>query len=151
MTQFRGAWTEAEAIEFLEEVTVPIRIATHRPDGSLWMVALWYRYRDGSFDCATWANADIVHFLWNDSEIAFEISTNEPPYRGVRRNGTTSMSPDRDKAVLRDLMERYLGGTESSLARWLLADEREEIRIRISPRVVYSWDYTERMQELVEE
>lgn len=151
MTQFRGTWTEAEAIEFLEEATVPIRIATHRPDGSLWMVALWYRYRDGSFECATWANADIVHFLWNDSEIAFEISTNEPPYRGVRGNGTTSMSPDRDKAVLRDLMERYLGGTESSLAEWLLADEREEVRIRIQPRVVYSWDYTERMQELVEE
>lgn len=97
------------------------------------MVALWYRYRDGSFECATWANADIVHFLWNDSEIAFEISPNEPPYRGVRGNGTTSMSPDRDKAVLRDLMERYLGGTESSLAKWLLADEREEIRIRIQP------------------
>lgn len=151
MTEFRGAWSEAEAIGFLEEVTVPIRIATHRPDGSLWMVALWYRYRDGSLECATWANADIVHFLWNDSEIAFDISTNEPPYRGVRGNGTTSMAPDKDKTVLRDLMERYLGGTESSLAEWLLADEREEIRIRIQPRVVYSWDYTERMRELVEE
>jgi hypothetical protein len=93
-------------------------------------------------------NADVVRFLRNDSEVAFEISTNEPPYRGVRGNGTASMSPDREKATLRTLVERYLGGTDSALAEWLLSDEREEIRIRIQPHEMYSWDYTERMRGL---
>ena len=145
MTEFRGAWTGDEVEAFLQETTVPIRIATHRTDGSLWMVALWYRYRDGSFVCATWANADVVRFLRNDSEVAFDVSTNDPPYRGIRGNGTTSLAPDRGKTALRDLIERYLGGTDSPLAEWLLNDERDEVRIRIQPRVIYSWDYSDRM------
>ena len=145
MARLFGAW-DAERLEaFLTKTTIPVRIATHRGDGSLWMVTLWYRYRDGSFDCATWADADIVRFLENDSEVAFDISTNDPPYRGVRGNGTAAMSPDDDKVVLRSLIERYLGGTDSSLAEWLLADDREEVHIRIQPESMYSWDYADRM------
>ncbi|NHN47136.1 pyridoxamine 5'-phosphate oxidase family protein [Halostella sp. JP-L12] len=147
MTDFRGAWTEGEVEAFLQEVTIPIRIAAHRPDESLWMVALWYRYRDGAFECATGATADVVRYLRNDSGVAFEVSTNDVPYRGVRGNGTAALSPDEGKAVLRDLVERYLGGTDSELGEWLLGDDREEVRIRIEPREVYSWDYSERMGE----
>ena len=151
MTAFRGVWTEAEAGEFLRETTVPIRLATHRPDGSLWLVALWYRYREGSFECATWANADVVRYLENDAGVAFDVSTNHPPYRGVRGNGTASLSDDDGKAVLRDLIERYLGGTDSPLAAWLLDDDREEVCIRVEPAAVHSWDYTERMRASDEE
>ncbi|PCR89867.1 pyridoxamine 5'-phosphate oxidase family protein [Natrinema ejinorense] len=146
MTDFRGAWTEDEAEAFLQEATIPIRIATHRPDGSLWVVTLWYRYRNGSLECATGANADIVRFLRHDPEIAFDISTNRIPYRGIRGNGTVDIAPD-GKPVLRDLVERYLGGADSSLAQWLLADDREEVGIRIEPREIYSWDYADRMRE----
>jgi len=145
MVTLSGAWNHDQVETFLQESKIPIRISTHRPDESLWMVALWYRYRNGSFECATWANADIVRYLRNDSEVAFDISTNRPPYRGIRGNGTATLSPDRDKAVLRALIERYLDGTDSPLAEWLLDDARDEIRIRIQPRVIYSWDYTERM------
>lgn len=151
MTEFSGAWSPEEVDAFLREVTVPVRVATHRPDGSLWMVALWYRYRDGAFECATWANAHVVEYLRNDSEVAFDVSTNRPAYRGVRGNGTASLAPDRGKAVLRSLVERYLGGTDSALARWLLDDAREEVRVRVHPREVHSWDYTERMREVATE
>ncbi|ESP87428.1 pyridoxamine 5'-phosphate oxidase family protein [Candidatus Halobonum tyrrellensis] len=144
-TAFRGAWTEAEVDAFLREVTIPVRLATRRPDGSPWLVTLWYRYRDGAFECATGANADVVRFLRGDPEVAFDVSTNRPPYRGVRGNGTASLSPDRGKATLRDLIERYLDGTDSPLAERLLDDDREEVRIRVEPAVIHSWDYTERM------
>jgi nitroimidazol reductase NimA-like FMN-containing flavoprotein (pyridoxamine 5'-phosphate oxidase superfamily) len=144
MPEFRGAWTEDETGTFLEETTVPIRIATHRPDGSLWLVTLWYRYRDGSLECATQASADVVRFLRNDPEIAFDISTNRIPYRGIRGNGVVEIDDD-GRPVLRDLVERYLGGTDSSLAEWLLEDDREEVAIRIEPNEIYSWDYSERM------
>lgn len=147
MTRFTGTWSAEEVESFLEAQTIPIRLACHRPDASLWMVALWFRYRDGGFDCATWTDADVVRYLRNDSELAFEISTNDPPYRGVRGNGTASLSPDEDKEVLRDLIERYLDSANSPLAEWLLADEREEVHVRIQPRVVYSWDYSERMSK----
>ncbi|WP_435348928.1 pyridoxamine 5'-phosphate oxidase family protein [Haloarchaeobius sp. HRN-SO-5] len=146
MVRLSGAWTADELDEFLQESTIPIRIATQRGDGSLWLVTLWYRFRDGSFECATWADADIVRFLRGDSEVAFEVSTNHPPYRGVRGNGTATLAPDTDKQVLRALMTRYLGGTDSPLADWLLGDARDEIRIRIQPNQMYSWDYSDRME-----
>ena len=146
MATIAGAWDADRVEDFLDEVRIPIRLATQRGDGSIWIVTLWYRYREGSFECATWANADVVRFLRNDSEVAFDVSTNAPPYRGVRGNGTAALSRDEGKATLRALIERYLGGTDSSLARWLLSDAREEVRIRIQPHELYSWDYTDRMQ-----
>jgi nitroimidazol reductase NimA-like FMN-containing flavoprotein (pyridoxamine 5'-phosphate oxidase superfamily) len=148
MTEFRGAWTADEVEAFLHETAVPIRLSTHRPDGSLWMVALWYRYRDGAFECATGADADVVRFLRDDGSVAFDVSTNRPPYRGVRGNGTADVSPDSEKAVLRSLVERYLGGTNSSLAAWLLDDARDEVRIRIRPHELYSWDFSDRMRDV---
>jgi len=149
MTDYSGAWSEAGVQAFLAETTVPIRLATNRPDESLWIVTLWFRYHDEGFECATWANAAVVRYLRNDSEVGFDVSTNEPPYRGVRGTGTASISRDEGKETLRALLERYLGGTESGLARWLLDDEREEVRIHVHPRQVYSWDYSERMAEVV--
>ena len=145
--ELRGAWTEPEVTAFLEEATIPIRLATHRPDGSLWLVALWYRYRDGMLECATGASSDLVRFLRHDPAVAFEVSTNDVPYRGIRGTGTVELAPDDDKVVLRALLERYLGGTDSDLAAWLLDDDREEVRIRIDPHEIYSWDYSERMAD----
>lgn len=146
MAAITGAWSETRLEAFLEESRIPIRIATHRRDGSLWMVALWYRYRNGTFECATGANAHIVQFLESDPQVAFDVSTNDPPYRGVRGNGTATLTADEEKTTLRALVERYLGDTESPLAEWLLSDAREEVRIRIQPNEMYSWDYTDRMQ-----
>lgn len=145
MAKVAGAWDQDQVVDFLTESRIPVRLATQRGDGSLWMVALWYRFRNEFFECATWKNADIVRFLRSDSEVAFEVSTNQPPYRGVRGNGTAAMAPDENKETLRALIERYLGGTDSSLAQWLLSDLREEVRIRIQPHELYSWDYADRM------
>jgi len=110
------------------------------------MLSLWYRYRDGALWCATSASADVVDYLASDDRVAFEISTNRPPYRGVRGNGTATIDPDVDKELLRELLERYLDGTDSPLAERLLSPGREEVRIRIDPARVYTWDFTDRMQ-----
>jgi nitroimidazol reductase NimA-like FMN-containing flavoprotein (pyridoxamine 5'-phosphate oxidase superfamily) len=147
MTEYTGAWGADQVAEFLQDITVPVRLATPRPDGTLWMVTLWYRYHDGGFECATGADADIVSYLRQSDQVSFDISTNEVPYRGIRGHGTTEIGPDEDKAVIRDLIERYLGGTESQLAQTLLADGREEVRIKVEPERIFSWDYSERMAD----
>ncbi|WP_265110965.1 pyridoxamine 5'-phosphate oxidase family protein [Halosolutus halophilus] len=148
----RGPLSAAEIRSFLAETTIPIRLACQTPAGNLWMVSLWYRHRSTGDDadgwvlqCATGADADIVAFLREHSAVAFEISTNQPPYRGVRGRGTASIDPDPEKETLRDLLERYLDGTDSSLARNLLREDRNEVTITIDPAVVSSWDYTDRM------
>jgi hypothetical protein len=147
MANITGEWSLEGLTAYLEEATVPIRLACRTPGGGLWMLSLWYRYQNGRFEMATGANADVVRYLEADDGVAFEVSTNEPPYKGVRGAGTASIRPDTDKEVLRDLVERYLGGTDSDLARYLLREDREEVRIVVDPSKLYSWDYSDRMDE----
>lgn len=146
MTEYRGTWTAEEVEAFLKETEIPIRLATTRPDGSLWIVTLWFRYREGVFECATQEQSALVRFLRNDPGVAFDVSTNRIPYRGIRGQGVATVSTDSEKRVLGDLVDRYLGDRDSSLAKWLLSEERSEVSIRIDIREVFSWDYSERMQ-----
>lgn len=148
MTEFSGAWTASEVSSFLDETAVPLRLASHTPSDDLWVVTLWYRFRDGDLYCATSAQADIVRFVRRDPSVAFDVSTNDQPYKGVRGNGTAHVEPDPEKTVLRDLIERYVGDTDTSFAGRLLAEDREEVTIRIEPDRMYSWDFTARMADV---
>ena len=140
-----GDWNRETTEAFLREQTIPVRLACRRPDGGLWMLSLWYRYRDDQLACATGAGARVVSYLREDPAVAFEVSTNEPPYRGVRGSGTASIEPDENKRVLRSLLERYLGGTDSALASQLLTPDRDEVQIRIDIERAYTWDFSDRM------
>lgn len=146
-TNVRGALSRSEIETLLEEMVVPLRLACRTPAGTLWMLSLWFRYRvdEEVIQCATAADADIVSFLDADDHVAFEVSTNEPPYRGVRGNGTATIDPDPEKEVLRGLLDRYLETTESDFGRWLLRDDRREVTLTIDPSVVSGWDFTDRM------
>ncbi|MFO7833409.1 MAG: pyridoxamine 5'-phosphate oxidase family protein [Halohasta sp.] len=148
MDRLTGAWDREQTETFLTSQTVPVRLSCHTPGDTLWMLSLWYLYRDDALWCATSANADVVDYLTADDRVAFEISTNQPPYKGIRGNGTASVDADTDKALLQELLERYLGGTDSALAEQLLSPDREEVRIRIDPARVYTWDFSERMSDV---
>lgn len=147
MDRVTGVWDQAATEAFLVESTVPLRLSCRRPAGDLWMLSLWFVYREGALWCATSAAADVVEYLRHDDRVAFEISTNEPPYKGVRGNGTAAVEADPDKSLLKELLERYLDGTDSPLAERLLSPEREEVRIRIDLSQVYTWDFTNQMRE----
>jgi hypothetical protein len=110
------------------------------------MLSLWYQYRDGAFHCATGADADVVRYLSADPGVSFEVSDNDPPYKGVRGAGTATVE-DGGKDQLETLLKRYLGGTDNDLADRLLDANREEVRIRIEPTKLYTWDFTDRMAD----
>lgn len=150
MVEYTGAWSADEVAQFLDRTTVPVRLACHTPSDRLWLVTLWYEFAEETFLCATGRDATIVEFLQADASVAFEVSTNEPPYRGVRGNGRAEIGPDPDKAVLRSLLERYLDGTDSRLANRLLDDDREEVAIRLEPDRLYSWDFSDRMRDVAQ-
>lgn len=150
MVRYTGTWDAEGVAAYLDGARVPCRLACRTPSGRPWMLSLWFRFRDGTLQCATSASADVVGYLRADDGVAFEVSTNEPPYRGVRGNGTATVEPDPGKELLSTLVERYLGDAESDLARWLLREDREEVRILVDPERMFSWDYTERMRDAVE-
>jgi nitroimidazol reductase NimA-like FMN-containing flavoprotein (pyridoxamine 5'-phosphate oxidase superfamily) len=135
--------------DFLDDHAIPVRVATRTPAGGLWMLSLWYGYEraDGSLHLATSADARVVEYLEADSEVAFEVSTNHPPYRGVRGQGDATLEPDDEKALLSALVEEYLGGRDSDLANWLLRDDRDEVHVTVDVTRAYAWDYSDRMSE----
>lgn len=170
-----GPWSVEEVGAFLDAARVPVRLGCHTPSGHLWMLSLWFAWVDADesdgadggaapvdeaatagedaaatpeLRCATSADAAVVEYLRNDPEVAFEVSTNDAPYKGVRGRGTASIEPDTDKRLLRSLFERYLGGTDNDLGAFLLDPDREEVRIRIRPERLHSWDFTERMADV---
>lgn len=151
MVAFDGVWSADEAETFLDAAVLPIRLGCHNPAGGLWMLSLWFRYSDGKLQCATSKDADVVRFLRKNAAVCFEVSTNRPPYMGVRGAGEVTITEDGAKGVLRELVDRYLGTTEAEMAQWLLREEREEVCIDIEPTRLYTWDFTPRMEGVVEE
>ncbi|WP_435362015.1 pyridoxamine 5'-phosphate oxidase family protein [Haloarchaeobius sp. DFWS5] len=146
----RGDWDHDGVADFLDGSTIPLRLSCRTPGDKLWMLSLWFEYDAdaGVFRCATAADADVVRYLESDDAVAFEVSTNDPPYRGVRGQGHASVEPDDEKALLRRLLERYLagqGGAESQLGKKLLAPERDEVTITVEIDRAYAWDFTPRM------
>jgi len=150
MPRYTGSWDADGVAAFLSETTIPLRLACLTAQERLWMLSLWYRWDDETpaLWCATGAGADVVGYLEANDEVSFEVSTNDPPYRGVRGNGTATVEPDPDKELLERLIVRYLGNTDNDLARGLLSGDREEVRIRIEPRRLYSWDFSDRLNDV---
>lgn len=140
----RGDLSLDEIETFLGNARIPLRIACRTPSERLWMVSLWFQYRDGQLHCSTSKEADVVRYLDHDGHVAFEVSTNDIPYSGVRGHGSASVTDDPEKEVLRELLEQYMDGTENALGRRLLSEERDEVTITIDPSRVYGWDFSDR-------
>lgn len=139
-----GPWDRDRVDEFLADARIPVRLGCRTPADDPWIVSLWFSW-DGAVHCATSASADLVDFLAHDDHVSFEVSTNDPPYKGVRGRGHVAVSPDEDAELLRSLLERYLGGVDNEVGERLLRPDREEVHVRIDPERLHTWDYSARM------
>jgi nitroimidazol reductase NimA-like FMN-containing flavoprotein (pyridoxamine 5'-phosphate oxidase superfamily) len=141
-----GPWSAQEIDHYLRSTITPLRLACVSDSGWPNIFSLWYMYSDGQVWCATQSDSVVARALEKNPRCAFEIASNELPYRGIRGQGVASIGAGDAKKLLADLLVRYLGGMESSLARWLMSRVDHETAIRITPSHVTSWDYTERMR-----
>ena len=142
-----GPWDHAAAMEYLTGSTFPLRLACVGGDGFPRVVSLWYRYEAGNFYCVTHRESKLTGLLRANHKVGFEVSPNEPPYHGVRGQGLVSLHEEGGADTLRAHLQRYLGGTESSLAHWLLSRAEEELLVRVEVTRMFSWDYRERMAD----
>ncbi|MEO8443888.1 MAG: pyridoxamine 5'-phosphate oxidase family protein [Gammaproteobacteria bacterium] len=140
-----SAWKAAGIEQFLLGAEIPVRLACLGKDGTPLICSLWYHYDQGSIWCATQLDARLVTLLGNDPRCAFEIAGDQPPYRGVRGQGSASLSREDGPAVLQRLVDRYLKSRETAFARWLLSRQDDEVAIRIQPDWLTSWDFSGRM------
>ncbi len=133
--------------EFLENIRIPMRLACKTESGWPMVLSLWFIYRDGSLYCATRNKAKVVSYLLNNSDCAFEIAADQPPYCGIRGQAVASIDQQRGVEILEMLLDRYLGSRHNSLAEKLLEKSVDEVAIRLDPVNIFSWDFSTRMKE----
>lgn len=143
----KGPWSESQVEHFLQERVIPLRLACVGADGFPRVVSVWFLFREGRFFSVSHQGSQLVALLRMDNKVGFEVAPEEPPYCGVRGQGIAGLTHAGAGAVLDEVLERYLGGTESGLARWLLSRRDEEVLISIQPERLFSWDYRERMSD----
>jgi hypothetical protein len=140
-----GSWS-ADAIErYLRTAMLPVRLASIAADGSPVVLSLWYLYEEGSIWCATQSSSRLVVRLEREPRCGFEIAADTIPYRGVRGRAQATIDGQRGAILLPRLINRYLGGTDSPLASWLLARAESEVAIQLDCMRVSTWDFTARM------
>lgn len=140
-----GPW-DSRAIEgWLDETVIPLRLATTGGHGPI-VQSLWFAYDDGALWCATQTDSVVTGRVRQEPRVGWEVSPDEPPYRGARGRGTATVVEDPDLAgdVLRRLIARY-GQSGTDLERWLLSRVSTEVALRIDDLVVTSWDFSPRM------
>ena len=141
-----SAWDATRVVAYLDSTIVPARLAVAREEYPL-LCSLWYRYNEekGVIQCVSHASSYLVKVLKKSSKVAFEIAENTPPYCGVRGSGDVTLTRDGAEEVLSSLLQRYLDGSSSSLADWLLSRVDQEYVIEIAPAQISAWDYAKRM------
>jgi len=140
-----SAWNAEQVTAYLQAAPQhPLRLAIVAKETPL-IVPLWYRFAEGSFWCASPSSAKVVQVLQDNPRCAFDVSVNDMPYRGVRGQGFAEVLHNEGETTLQVLIERYLGDTDSELARWLLSRADQEVAIAVRPTWISAWDYSARM------
>lgn len=136
--------------DYLEAARIPLRLACSTESGWPMGVSLWFLYQDGRLFCATRRSARVVAYLRKNPRCAFEIAADMPPYCGVRGQAVASIDENIGAQILDQLLIRYLGGMDNNLAKKLLSKREDEVAIVLRPVKVFTWDFSNRMLDVVE-
>lgn len=137
-----GPWDRSHIDAFLDDTVIPIRIASAGRTSPL-VQSLWFLHDEDALWCCTQSDAVLTRRITSDPRCGFEVSGDQPPYRGVRGTAKAEILPDRAADMLPRLIERY--NAPRSLADWLLSRLDREVAIRLHSLRVTSFDFTQRM------
>lgn len=139
-------WNDEAIASFLNNAKIPMRLAVNDSSGFPRLCSLWFTFDGRHLIAATHEKALITTFLKKDNRCAFEIATNEYPYKGVRGQARAELDLSLGQIILPQLLDKYLGEKLPSLQRWLLSRIKEEYAITLHIEWISAWDYSSRMQ-----
>ncbi len=140
-----SAFDAEQMIDYLSTASIPLRLASNGSNGFPLVASHWFEYRDGSLFLAIHESSKVAALLQENPRCGFEVAADTIPYRGVRGQGTATLSRAGATGQLEALINRYLGNAENKLAQWLLSRAEAEFVVRIDPVWLTSWDFSKRM------
>ena len=139
-----GPWDAEDILAFLNRTRVPMRIAVNRPSGYPMVTPIWHHWADGAIWSATRPTSALARALERDGRCSFDISIDQPPYKGIRGKGRVLLEKD-GGALLGNLIDKFMSNEAPKLKEMLLRKADDECAIKIIPERITSWDFTQRM------
>ena len=146
-SKYYGSWSGSEIEAFFEKARIPLRVSLVTKNGML-IVPVWFEYREGRLLSCSPESSLLVTSLRENPKIAFDLSTNDLPYKGVRGRGVSRCSTAKDNNALERLLQRYLTSTDNTLAERLLGRTEAEAIIEFELEWLTSWDFSSRMDRI---
>jgi nitroimidazol reductase NimA-like FMN-containing flavoprotein (pyridoxamine 5'-phosphate oxidase superfamily) len=140
-----SAFDAAQMADYLRAAKFPLRLACNGDNGFPLVASHWFELRGGSLFLAIHESSKVAALLQKNPRCGFEIAADSIPYRGVRGQGTATLTRSGATEQLESLIARYLGHAESKLAQWLLSRAAAELVVRIDPVWLTGWDFSKRM------
>ena len=137
--------SEDEVRAFLAE-RHHLAVASHSPDGSIHLVAMWYGFLGANPALETFAKSQKVRNLRRDPRFTalVESGTAYEELRGVQIIGRAVIHEDDETlmVVCRDVARRYTGVTDpdevEAVARIMAA---KRVAVELVPEKIVSWDH----------
>ena len=138
--------TDAEIDEFLSGRN-SMNVATHGPDGSIHLVAMWYGPFEGSWGFHTFEKSQKVRNLQRDPRVTVLVETGEvyEELRGVEMVGRAELITDADRLVglVKSVAQRYYPIDDpAQLDAVAEASARKRVGVLIHPDRIVSWDHS---------
>jgi PPOX class probable F420-dependent enzyme len=130
-----------ELRSFLEGMKVPCVLSTLRADGAPITSATWFGFWDEFVIVSTPIARTKARNVRRDPRVSFLVDSREMPYCGVAIEGTGELVEDADGALLRLIVERYLGPQPPEEFERRLASRGERVIVKIVPERVRPWGF----------
>jgi PPOX class probable F420-dependent enzyme len=121
-------------------------VASHSPDGSIHLVAMWYGFLNGHPALETFGRSQKVANLRRDPRFSALVEAGDDygELQGVQLVGRAVVHDDEETllAVCRDVARRYTGVTEPDEVEAVAAMmARKRVAVELVPDRVVSWDH----------
>lgn len=118
------------------------KLSTHNRDGTIHLVPIWFKYRNGEVFLGTQEISQKVQNIKRDSRVTVLVDTTEPRLKGVVVYGNAELEYEDVIPIRTTIFEKYMDPADASGLADRLANTWTPVVIRIKPDRIVSFDYS---------